>query len=167
GLETQSTWVGITEGRSGGDYITAFDAEGFDTRFAAEVKGFDPENYLERKQARRMDRFAQLAAAAAQGGLEILAFDTFVGSTTLVLKRTAELRHSNQQLRDAQNHLIQAAKLDTDPAGAADIGAWLAPLRFAGPALIFTAIAFALLTIVKVLRFQADRITQIVERRRG
>lgn len=62
---------------------------------------------------------------------------------------------------------VQAAKLDTDPAGAADIGAWLAPLRFAGPALIFTAIAFALLTIVKVLRFQADRITQIVERRRG
>ena len=58
-------------------------------------------------------------------------------------------------------------KVDTDPAGAADIGAWLAPLRFAGPALIFTAIAFALLTIVKVLRFQADRITQIVERRRG
>ena len=66
GLDTQSTWAELTQGRSGIDYITAFDAEGFDTRFAAEVKGFDPENYLERKQARHMDRFAQLAAAAAQ-----------------------------------------------------------------------------------------------------
>ena len=66
GLDTQTTWKGLTQGQSGIDFITAFDAEGFDTRFAAEVKGFDPENYLDRKQARRMDRFAQLAAAAAQ-----------------------------------------------------------------------------------------------------
>ena len=66
GLNLPSTWDGITNGRSGVDYITAFDSEGFDTRFAAEVKGFDPENYLERKEARRMDRFAQFAAVAAQ-----------------------------------------------------------------------------------------------------
>jgi hypothetical protein len=56
----------------------------------------------------------------------------------------------------------QAAKLDTDPSSAADIGAWLAPLRFAGVALIFTGIAFALLTVVNVLRFQVDRIGQII-----
>lgn len=66
GLDAQSTWDGLAQGRSGIDFITAFDAEGFDTRFAAEVKGFDPENYLERKDARRMDRFAQFAAVAAQ-----------------------------------------------------------------------------------------------------
>jgi 3-oxoacyl-[acyl-carrier-protein] synthase II len=66
GLDTQSTWQGIVEGRSGVDFISAFDTEGFDTRFAAEVKGFDPENYLDRKAARRMDRFAQFAAVAAQ-----------------------------------------------------------------------------------------------------
>ena len=66
GLNLPSTWDGITNGRSGVDYITAFDSEGFDTHFAAEVKGFDPENYLERKEARRMDRFAQFAAVAAQ-----------------------------------------------------------------------------------------------------
>ena len=66
GLDSQTTWAGITQGASGIDYITAFDTEGFDTTFAAEVKGFDAENYLDRKQARRMDRFAQLAAAAAQ-----------------------------------------------------------------------------------------------------
>ena len=66
GLDAQSTWTGLAEGRSGVDFITAFDTEGFDTRFAAEVKGFDPESYLDRKVARRMDRFAQFAAVAAQ-----------------------------------------------------------------------------------------------------
>ena len=66
GLDVASTWDGIINGRSGVDFITAFDSEGFDTRFAAEVKGFDPENYLDRKSARRMDRFAQFAAVAAQ-----------------------------------------------------------------------------------------------------
>lgn len=66
GLNVSSTWDGISAGQSGIDYITSFDAEAFDTRFAAEVKGFDPENYLDRKEARRMDRFAQFAAVAAQ-----------------------------------------------------------------------------------------------------
>jgi len=66
GLDVESTWDGIVNGRSGVDLITSFDTEGFDTHFAAEVKGFDPENHLERKEARRMDRFAQFAAVAAQ-----------------------------------------------------------------------------------------------------
>ena len=66
GLDVESTWDGIINGRSGVDLITSFDTEGFDTHFAAEVKGFDPENHLERKEARRMDRFAQFAAVAAQ-----------------------------------------------------------------------------------------------------
>ena len=66
GLDVAATWDGIINGRSGVDYITAFDSEGFDTHFAAEVKGFDPEDYLDRKEARRMDRFAQFAAVAAQ-----------------------------------------------------------------------------------------------------
>ena len=66
GLTASDTWCAVAAGQSGIDYITGFDAEAFDTRFAAEVKGFDPENYLERKDARRMDRFAQFAAVAAQ-----------------------------------------------------------------------------------------------------
>ena len=66
GLDAETTWAGLSQGKSGVDFITAFDTTGFDTRFAAEVKGFDPENYLERKVARRMDRFAQFAAVAAQ-----------------------------------------------------------------------------------------------------
>ena len=66
GLDVPSTWEQLVEGKSGIDYITAFDTTGFDTRIAGEVKGFDPEEHLERKEARRMDRFAQLAAVAAQ-----------------------------------------------------------------------------------------------------
>ena len=66
GLDTPSTWAGIAQGQSGIDYITAFDPQNFDTHFAGEVKGFDPEDYLERKEARRMDRFAQFAAVAAK-----------------------------------------------------------------------------------------------------
>ena len=66
GLDTPSTWSALIRGHSGIDFISAFDTEGFDTHFAAEVKGFNPEEYLDRKEARRMDRFAQLAAVAAQ-----------------------------------------------------------------------------------------------------
>ena len=66
GLNASDSWDAIVAGQSGIDYITGFDAESFDTRFAAEVKGFDPEDYLDRKDARRMDRFAQFAAVAAQ-----------------------------------------------------------------------------------------------------
>ena len=82
GLDVATTWDGIVNGRSGVDFITAFDTEGFDTHFAAEVKGFDPENYLDRKEARRMDRFAQFAAVAAQqacrqAGLEAGSVDPY------------------------------------------------------------------------------------------
>ena len=66
GLDAESTWAGVAKGKSGVDLIQAFDTEGYDTRFAAEVKGFDPESYLDRKDARRMDRFAQFAVVAAQ-----------------------------------------------------------------------------------------------------
>ncbi len=60
---------------------------------------------------------------------------------------------------------VQAAKLDNDPSGAADIGAWVGPLRFAGVALIFTGVALALATIVRALRFQGDRVSQIATQR--
>jgi 3-oxoacyl-[acyl-carrier-protein] synthase II len=52
-------------GVSGADFITAFDAAKFKTRFACEIKGFDPTEYVEKKEARKLDRFAQLAIAAS------------------------------------------------------------------------------------------------------
>ena len=63
--DTNSTWTKILKGESGVDYLTSFDTEGFDTRFGAEVKNFVPEDILDRKVARRMDRFAQFACVAA------------------------------------------------------------------------------------------------------
>jgi 3-oxoacyl-[acyl-carrier-protein] synthase II len=52
-------WNGLLEGRSGADFISQFDAAKFRTRFACEVKGFDPVAYLDRKEARKIDRFTQ------------------------------------------------------------------------------------------------------------
>ena len=56
GLDRESTWEGLVEGRSGVDQITSFDTCGYTTTIAAEVKDFEPESLLGRKEARRMDR---------------------------------------------------------------------------------------------------------------
>ena len=76
GLNLASTWEGLIAGKSGIDYTTLYDTENFETRFAGEVKGFKPTDYINRKDARRMDRFTQLAIVASleavkQSGLEI------------------------------------------------------------------------------------------------
>lgn len=65
GLDADSTWQSVVSGRSGVAPITRFDASHHETKFAAEVKGFDPEALLGRKDARRMDRFVQFAVVAA------------------------------------------------------------------------------------------------------
>ena len=75
GLDVEQTWSGLLAGKSGAARITKFDPSRFQVRFACEVKGFDPLQYLERKEAKRMDLFAQFAMAAAhqavtQAGLE-------------------------------------------------------------------------------------------------
>jgi 3-oxoacyl-[acyl-carrier-protein] synthase II len=59
-------WEGLISGRSGIAPITLFDASRHDCRFAGEVKGFDPLTYMDRKEAKRMDRFAQFAVAASK-----------------------------------------------------------------------------------------------------
>ncbi|HMQ33255.1 MAG TPA: beta-ketoacyl-ACP synthase II [Chloroflexaceae bacterium] len=69
GQSVAELWQGIVEGRSGAGPITLFDATGYDTRFAAEVKGFDPTRHMDRKEARRTDRFVQLAVAATNEAL--------------------------------------------------------------------------------------------------
>ncbi len=70
GLNSSTTWEGIIAGKSGIDYITLFDTEPYETKIAGEVKGFEPTNYINRKDARRMDRFAQLAVAASLEAVE-------------------------------------------------------------------------------------------------
>lgn len=75
GNDVDSTWSALVAGRSGAAPITKFDPSRLQVRFACEVKGFDPTQYMDRKEARRYDLFAQLALAAAhqavtQAGLD-------------------------------------------------------------------------------------------------
>jgi len=63
-------WSGLLNGVSGADAITLFDASKFKTRFACEVKGFDPVAYLDRKEARKIDRFAQLAIVSSDEAIK-------------------------------------------------------------------------------------------------
>lgn len=63
-------WNGLLNGVSGADGITLFDATKFKTQFACEVKGFDPVAYLDRKEARKIDRFAQLAIVASDEAIK-------------------------------------------------------------------------------------------------
>ena len=70
GLDVESNWQALISGKSGIDYVTLFDAKTFGTRFAGEVKGFDPNKYISRKDARHMDRFAQFAVVAAQQAVQ-------------------------------------------------------------------------------------------------
>ncbi len=69
GLDVPTLWQGVLEARSGIGPITRFDPAQFETRFAGEVKDFDPTNYMERKEARRTDRFVHLVAAATREAL--------------------------------------------------------------------------------------------------
>ena len=70
GLNSESTWNSLVAGRSGIDYISLFDAEGYESRIAGEVDEFDATAALGRKEAKRLDRFSQFACVAAIEALE-------------------------------------------------------------------------------------------------
>ncbi len=85
GNDTESTWQSLVAGESGAGPITAFDTSDYSVRFACELKDFDPTVWMERKQARRMDRFAQMALSAARmaeadSGIDIAAAPDRVGA---------------------------------------------------------------------------------------
>jgi 3-oxoacyl-[acyl-carrier-protein] synthase II len=65
GASVEEYWDGLINGVSGADYITQFDTAKFKTRFACEVKNFDPTKYLDRKESRKIDRFGQFALIAS------------------------------------------------------------------------------------------------------
>ena len=70
GSGKKAYWEGLTSGASGIGRITLFDTEGFDVKIGGEVTGFDPGDYMDRKESRRMDRFAQFAVAGALQAIE-------------------------------------------------------------------------------------------------
>jgi len=69
GLNVRDMWQGLIEGRSGIDLLTMIDASNYPTKIGGEVKGFDPKEYMGFKEARRMERFCQLAVAAVREAL--------------------------------------------------------------------------------------------------
>ena len=80
GNNVQEYWTNLSKGVSGAAAITRFDAEKFKTRFACEVKNFDPTEFLDRKESRKMDPFTQYAMVACQeaitdSGLDLEAID--------------------------------------------------------------------------------------------
>jgi 3-oxoacyl-[acyl-carrier-protein] synthase II len=84
GNDVETTWQNLIAGESGAGPITHFDSSDYPTHFACELKDFDPKVWIERKQARRMDRFAQMILAAARqaeadSGIEIAAETERVG----------------------------------------------------------------------------------------
>ncbi len=70
GNNVNDYWNALIDGVSGADFIKQFDAEKFKTKFACELKGFNAEDHMERKEARKLDRFSQIAMVAAQEAVE-------------------------------------------------------------------------------------------------
>ena len=66
GATARETWEAVVAGKSGAGPITLFDASKFKTTFACEVKEFDVSKYIDKKEARRLDRYAQFAMVAAE-----------------------------------------------------------------------------------------------------
>jgi 3-oxoacyl-[acyl-carrier-protein] synthase II len=74
GIGTEETWQALLDGRSGAGPITLFDPSQHSTRFACEVKGFDPLRWIEKKDVKKVDRFIQFAIAAADLAMKDAAF---------------------------------------------------------------------------------------------
>ncbi len=84
GVGTAPTWQGLCEGRSGIGTITHFDPAQFASRIAGEVKGFDPLQFLEKKEVRKVDVFIQFALAASQFAVDAAALKVDAGNATRV-----------------------------------------------------------------------------------
>ena len=69
GLNSEDTWRKLLAGESGIGEITHFDCSNYSTRFAGQINDFDPQEYIEKKETKKMDRFIQLGIAAGKQAL--------------------------------------------------------------------------------------------------
>lgn len=112
GNNVQDYWGGLLNGVSGADAITLFDASKFKTRFACELKGFDPLQYLDRKEARKVDRYTQIAVAASDEAVR----DAAIGKETVNPDRVGVVFASGiGGLISFQDEVIGFAKGDGTP----------------------------------------------------
>src|SRR5512147_2169224 len=70
GNNVKDYWDNLVKGTSGSDMITRFDCTNFKTKFACEVKGFDPQDHFDRKEARKIDLFTMFALVAAEEAIK-------------------------------------------------------------------------------------------------
>ena len=85
GTGTEQTWAGLLAGQSGVGRVTRFDVSGYAAQIAAEVKGFDPLAFIEKKDVKKMDVFIQFALAASQFAVD----DARLQVTPRASRRTA------------------------------------------------------------------------------
>lgn len=112
GIGKDAFWEGLMEGKNGIGKITRFDASEYGAQIAGEVKGFEPTDYIDKKESKRMDRYAQFAVAAAKLAIEDAGLDlekedrdrigTYIGAASAVLRRcTLSTRSSLTRARTA------------------------------------------------------------------
>lgn len=105
-------WQGLINGVSGANLITLFDASKFKTKFACEVKNFEPTNFLDRKEARKIDRFSQLALVASDEAI----VDSKIDKENMNADRIGVILGSGiGGLITFQNEVIDFAKGDGTP----------------------------------------------------
>ena len=75
GFGVDKFWASIKEGKCGISTVSRFDASEFPTKVAAEIKDFEPTDYIDKKEAKRMDRYTQYALAAAKLAVEMSGID--------------------------------------------------------------------------------------------
>jgi 3-oxoacyl-[acyl-carrier-protein] synthase II len=112
GNNLEDYWTALINGVPGADNITLFDASKFKTRFACEIKGFDPTQFMDRKEARKTDRFAQLAIAAS----EMAVADAGISKDNVDIDRVGVIFASGiGGLTTFQEEVINFAKGDGTP----------------------------------------------------
>ncbi len=112
GNNLESYWNGLINGVSGANLITQFDASKFKTRFACEVKNFEPTDYLDRKEARKIDRFSQFALVVSDEAV----FDAKIDKNTVNPDRVGVIFGSGiGGITTFQDEVIDFAKGDGTP----------------------------------------------------
>ena len=94
GIGKDAFWEGLMEGKNGIGKITRFDASEYGAQIAGEVKGFEPTDYIDKKESKRMDRYAQFAVAAAKLAIEDAGLDTSARASAVSRRCTLSTRSS-------------------------------------------------------------------------
>ena len=89
GIGKDSFWKSLLEGKNGIGKITLFDAAEYSAQIAGEVTDFEPTDYLDRKDARHMDRYAQFAVVAAQLAIKDAGLDLAISSVPILVRVSA------------------------------------------------------------------------------